>query len=698
MAMPPLPTDFERAFLNRKQNEQYAADWGDMRYEWTPEGPIALPDPPPRKPERPGTMESIASDLGTFATSPDVLTAPLLGMSKLALGITGMFGATEMPKPIEKTVPGAMESETGKMAAEVTPYIVSSIPAFWGAKAVAAATRLGPKAATTLMLSAGATADAATGSLVEDPNDPNSPARMVLTLADFAEDSRVAPILEWLAGDGDDGDLEKRLKRGAQEGMTNIVGEAMLLGGVAAKYLANLRTKIKSGEASEVVDQLRAFGQGWEQQADALTRENPELANEIWSDDVARIHPDLAARKGAVRLANAIEKVQDAAKNVGGDQSAGTPRLERSSEDATAEIISSPPDVRSVGSQDDVFSFHSAVKAPPSELFTSRNNSPSMMRGSNNVDMVNTSDKKVLQPTDDVNMLLDAAAHRKAPVKTYLEDVVRDVDGASVVAVRVKDGATAIGKIETKRRPASTFGDYLGGRIVVNDLASLDELQRKFGDRIIDVENFLDRPKAGYRAVHAQIVDNTGFSFELQMVPREIAEVQPDAHKIYVKWRRKTTYTPEELARQVADYAEMQEMFSGAWDRWERRVKSRSTKKNGKPVTPLKDAEGIEAVITKQFEGVKLNISERREVVTISRIEVPKESRDQGTGTRAMEQLVEWADANGKTLALSPSADFGGTKSRLVDFYKRFGFVENKGRSKDLEISETMIRTPKDGK
>ena len=49
----------------------------------------------------------------------------------------------------------------------------------------------------------------------------------------------------------------------------------------------------------------------------------------------------------------------------------------------------------------------------------------------------------------------------------------------------------------------------------------------------------------------------------------------------------------------------------------------------------------------------------------------------------------------GRLLFLSPSDEFGGNKKRLIEFYKRFGFVENKGKDKDFEIFESMYRLPK---
>lgn len=77
---------------------------------------------------------------------------------------------------------------------------------------------------------------------------------------------------------------------------------------------------------------------------------------------------------------------------------------------------------------------------------------------------------------------------------------------------------------------------------------------------------------------------------------------------------------------------------------------------------------------------------------------VERDGQKQGTGTKAMEELIAFADANGLRVKLSPALadDIQGTtsRSRLVKFYKRFGFYENKGRKKDFTISEGMIREP----
>lgn len=95
-----------------------------------------------------------------------------------------------------------------------------------------------------------------------------------------------------------------------------------------------------------------------------------------------------------------------------------------------------------------------------------------------------------------------------------------------------------------------------------------------------------------------------------------------------------------------------------------------------------------------QSRGIKGAISERGDKITLSKIIVPQEARGSGLGKQAMSELLKYADANQKTVALTPSSDFGGNKSRLIDFYKRLGFEQNKGKSKDYEISESMLRRP----
>ncbi|MGP8291740.1 LPD38 domain-containing protein [Vreelandella zhanjiangensis] len=99
--------------------------------------------------------------------------------------------------------------------------------------------------------------------------------------------------------------------------------------------------------------------------------------------------------------------------------------------------------------------------------------------------------------------------------------------------------------------------------------------------------------------------------------------------------------------------------------------------------------------LREEFPGLKLDMAGRGQRIAISRIVSP--TQGEGIGSEVMRRLTQWADASGKTLALTPSSDFGGSIRRLRAFYKRAGFVENKGKNKDYEISETMYREPDHG-
>lgn len=90
-----------------------------------------------------------------------------------------------------------------------------------------------------------------------------------------------------------------------------------------------------------------------------------------------------------------------------------------------------------------------------------------------------------------------------------------------------------------------------------------------------------------------------------------------------------------------------------------------------------------------------LDIYENNTSLILSKIILNKESRGTGVGTKILNDLIEYADRNKQIVALTPSADFGGNKNRLIQFYKRFGFKHNKGQYKSFEFKDDMIRYPR---
>ena len=100
------------------------------------------------------------------------------------------------------------------------------------------------------------------------------------------------------------------------------------------------------------------------------------------------------------------------------------------------------------------------------------------------------------------------------------------------------------------------------------------------------------------------------------------------------------------------------------------------------------------SALQQAFPSVDFSLGQSGNVASLSKIVVPKAERNTGVGSDFMRALAKAADTDGATVALSPAADFGGNKARLIDFYKRFGFVPNKGRNIDYAISESMYRQP----
>ena len=106
--------------------------------------------------------------------------------------------------------------------------------------------------------------------------------------------------------------------------------------------------------------------------------------------------------------------------------------------------------------------------------------------------------------------------------------------------------------------------------------------------------------------------------------------------------------------------------------------------------------------ITKELTSIKekykeyfstLNIYEFKDKLSIDLIVVKEKSS--GHGSALMKDLCLYADKTKKMIILTPSDEFGSSKSDLIKFYKKFNFVENNGDDKIFGVFEEMYRLPK---
>ena len=105
----------------------------------------------------------------------------------------------------------------------------------------------------------------------------------------------------------------------------------------------------------------------------------------------------------------------------------------------------------------------------------------------------------------------------------------------------------------------------------------------------------------------------------------------------------------------------------------------------------------LEDILNKKYGNVleELFISEKVDSMRLHSIILKGDVKEEGYGTQIMNDIITYADQNNKIVTLTASNSYGSSKTRLIGFYKRFGFVPNKGRNKDFRFQDTMIREPK---
>ena len=93
-----------------------------------------------------------------------------------------------------------------------------------------------------------------------------------------------------------------------------------------------------------------------------------------------------------------------------------------------------------------------------------------------------------------------------------------------------------------------------------------------------------------------------------------------------------------------------------------------------------------------QHEGLDLIVWFGNNYIEIAKIEVPLERRHQGIGYRVIKEIKNFAREAGVPVVLRPEAERG-YKKKLDRFYRDLGFVHNKGRNTDYQLSSPFAPT-----
>jgi tRNA nucleotidyltransferase/poly(A) polymerase len=92
----------------------------------------------------------------------------------------------------------------------------------------------------------------------------------------------------------------------------------------------------------------------------------------------------------------------------------------------------------------------------------------------------------------------------------------------------------------------------------------------------------------------------------------------------------------------------------------------------------------------------EMEVSNRDRYLILNKILINPEFRGMGFANDAMDLLFKYADANNKMIALTPDNVWGASKEKLKKWYSSLGFVMNRGKNKDYQVRELMIKYPKE--
>ena len=221
--------------------------------------------------------------------------------------------------------------------------------------------------------------------------------------------------------------------------------------------------------------------------------------------------------------------------------------------------------------------FQSSVKEMPSGPSISRDAretsvltgpTETLGSGESRVGSMLPSGWKVLQPVDDGKVIQRLASEDLPNYKQDLEALAHQVPGAKFGGARVKELGPRLDFKAQRAGGYDAVNDYLGARIQVESPEAASAIAQELERRgvVLEMEDFLHdgATKGGYRAIHATIRRPNGVAAELQIIPREIAEVQEEAHHFYEVFRDPTTPT----AAKDAALAANQKVFDDAWVRF----------------------------------------------------------------------------------------------------------------------------------
>lgn len=276
----------------------------------------------------------------------------------------------------------------------------------------------------------------------------------------------------------------------------------------------------------------------------------------------------------------------------------GIPALFRSSGESapslTARNITSPTGSSGASSQDlDAESQRTGTPGNPSLSFDTATMSPLRNAGSVSIGrMSSTSNYIIYHNTKDVKVLSQNAKALEPELRSFLDSVSQNVNGAEFIGTRIKEKSSLDKKIMGKGRDADGIADIIGGRIVVDNYKAIQQVVDNIGKRarVLELENKMGAEDGQYKAVHLIVMASNGMATEIQIQPRPIREVQDEAHVIYKKWqnvKKVDDLSKAKKKKMLEDFEKSRQLFSDAWAKWKEQTKGQTSYSEQTFIKPL---------------------------------------------------------------------------------------------------------------
>ena len=195
-------------------------------------------------------------------------------------------------------------------------------------------------------------------------------------------------------------------------------------------------------------------------------------------------------------------------------------------------------------------------------------------------------------------------------------------------------------------------------------------------------------------------IDNNKFIVQFDTVQREDGETHFRVERLYKITNEGDSTTAVPTKKSTTRFTVESPSIDNSIPQNTKSVKSKTTTnkqsmQNNKNNTS-KAINSLNDIKTKyKNQTDQLNIFENKDnTISINNLVVKQNLRNKGIGQNILDDIISYADKNNKTITLTPTSEYL-TKNRLTNWYKRNGFVENKGRNTNYSISDTMYRLPK---